>query len=413
MGDYYGHGGGSGSGAAAAVGNNKPPRTLHQTTSLKPAQPLPPGTSAPGSSLQHSDHVKIFVGGLSWQTTEESLRWHFETYGEVVSVEVMRDRVTGDPRGFAFVVFNDAATVDLVMIDKDKHEINHKFVDVKRAQARGVAPPSIHERQLQQQQQLEAAQAQQLQSTTTTASEPTSSTAAAGAAGAGANMNNRSHAPTNTSNAAADSSSGGPTPEQMQTKVFVGGIPPHVGRDELKQIFSQFGDVVDAIVMVDQVTQRSRGFGFVTFCPQQTDGTPGSAAAERSIRAQPLDMHGRQVEVKLATPRAEPLSTAPNGAAGSGDHHHNNKHHHAFQQQRSALPPGPKHVGLRAGQPATTTGEFAGLAVAYGRNGWKAGYGTKAFGKAGWDVWEDTLGDPPTRAGFSFALLNEPQQVET
>jgi len=89
------------------------------------------------------DQGKIFVGGLSWQTNEESLRWHFEQYGKVVSVEVMRDRVTGDPRGFAFVVFAEAATVDLVMKEAN-HEINHKIVDVKRAQARGVAPPSIH-----------------------------------------------------------------------------------------------------------------------------------------------------------------------------------------------------------------------------------------------------------------------------
>lgn len=48
-----------------------------------------------GISLQHSDAAKIFVGGLSWQTTEEPLRWHFEQYGTVVSVEVMRDRHTG------------------------------------------------------------------------------------------------------------------------------------------------------------------------------------------------------------------------------------------------------------------------------------------------------------------------------
>ena len=44
----------------------------------------------------------------------------------------MRDRVTGDPRGFAFVVFGDGATVDLVMAEA-KHEINHKIVDVRRA----------------------------------------------------------------------------------------------------------------------------------------------------------------------------------------------------------------------------------------------------------------------------------------
>ena len=74
------------------------------------------------------DSCKIFVGGLSWQTTEESLRYHFEQFGTVVSVEVMRDRVTGDPRGFAFVVFSEESIVDLVMSER-KHEINHKVVD--------------------------------------------------------------------------------------------------------------------------------------------------------------------------------------------------------------------------------------------------------------------------------------------
>ena len=101
-------------------------------------------TSFHGSSGGvNMDAGKIFVGGLSWQTTEESLRYHFEQYGEVQSVEVMRDRNTGDPRGFAFVVFKSDETVDLILKNKP-HEINHKVVDVKRAQARGVAPPSIH-----------------------------------------------------------------------------------------------------------------------------------------------------------------------------------------------------------------------------------------------------------------------------
>ena len=93
-----------------------------------------------GSSV---DLAKIFVGGLSWQTNEDSLRYHFEQYGEVASVEVMRDRNTNQPRGFAFVVFKSDETVDLVM-SSGPHEINHKIVDVKRAQARGQAPPSIH-----------------------------------------------------------------------------------------------------------------------------------------------------------------------------------------------------------------------------------------------------------------------------
>lgn len=173
--------------------------------------------------------------------------------------------------------------------------------------------------------------------------------------------------------------------------MFVGGLPPHVDRDELQRIFGQFGTVVDAIVMLDQQTQRSRGFGFVTF-----GGADGAAAAQRCLDVQPVDIHGRKVEVKLATPRAE-----------QPQFHSNNTNTVSNKPRSHLLPPGPKHVGLRAGlvSAAAATGEFAGLAVAYGRNGWKAGYGTKAFGKAGWDVWEDTLRAPPERAGFSFSML--------
>ena len=124
-------------------------------------------------------------------------------------------------------------------------------------------------------------------------------------------------------------------------------------RDGLRTIFEQFGPVVDAIVMVDQATQRSRCFGFVTF----ENGTQG---AQKSIEAQPLNIQGRNVEVKLATPRAE---------------------------QKRIIPAGPKHVGLRAGKSSSpSSGIYAGLSVAYGRSGWKAGYGSRAFGEAGWAV---------------------------
>lgn len=59
--------------------------------------PAPPQSSANavGAVGTGGDHSKIFVGALSWQTTEESLRVHFERYGPVQSVEVVRDRHTG------------------------------------------------------------------------------------------------------------------------------------------------------------------------------------------------------------------------------------------------------------------------------------------------------------------------------
>lgn len=182
--NYYGHGGGS-----------------------EPSASTP--TAANSNSAQAVEG-RLFVGGLSWQTTEESLRWHFEQYGEVSSVELMRDRNTGKPRGFGFVVFKDGASVD-VALQTSVHEINHKVVDVKRAQARGVAPPSIHQDQKQ----------------------------STNAHAADSGNQNSSAAPATAVEEAVD-----------YQKVFVGGLPHEIDREGLKEIFSEFGTVVDAIVMM-------------------------------------------------------------------------------------------------------------------------------------------------------------------
>jgi RNA recognition motif-containing protein len=47
--------------------------------------------------------MNIYVGNLSFETTEDHLRQAFEGFGEVSSVNVIKDKVTGKPRGFAFV----------------------------------------------------------------------------------------------------------------------------------------------------------------------------------------------------------------------------------------------------------------------------------------------------------------------
>jgi RNA recognition motif-containing protein len=53
------------------------------------------------------DAKKIFWGGLSWQTMEELLSYHFEQYGPIMSVEGMRDQNMGAFLGVTFVVFMD------------------------------------------------------------------------------------------------------------------------------------------------------------------------------------------------------------------------------------------------------------------------------------------------------------------
>jgi len=56
--------------------------------------------------------MNIYVGNMSFDTTEDQLRQTFEGYGEVSSVKIITDRDSGEPRGFAFVEMsvNDEAT---------------------------------------------------------------------------------------------------------------------------------------------------------------------------------------------------------------------------------------------------------------------------------------------------------------
>ena len=51
--------------------------------------------------------MKLYVGNLSWETNTESLKAHFEQFGEVSDAVVITDKNTGRSRGFGFVTFND------------------------------------------------------------------------------------------------------------------------------------------------------------------------------------------------------------------------------------------------------------------------------------------------------------------
>lgn len=46
---------------------------------------------------------KLFLGGISWNTTEDELRNHFSSFGEVTDAVIMTDRETGKSRGFGFI----------------------------------------------------------------------------------------------------------------------------------------------------------------------------------------------------------------------------------------------------------------------------------------------------------------------
>ncbi|XP_069692907.1 RNA-binding protein squid-like [Periplaneta americana] len=77
------------------------------------------------------DDRKLFVGGLSRQTTDRELKEHFGKFGEIESVTVKVDPYTGQSRGFAFIVFSNPKTIDKLLTSGD-HYINKRKVDPKR-----------------------------------------------------------------------------------------------------------------------------------------------------------------------------------------------------------------------------------------------------------------------------------------
>jgi RNA recognition motif-containing protein len=78
---------------------------------------------------------KLFVGGLSWGTTDDTLREAFERFGEVTEARVVMDRETGRSRGFGFVSFASAADAEAATA-MDNQPIDGRNVRVNEAQDR-------------------------------------------------------------------------------------------------------------------------------------------------------------------------------------------------------------------------------------------------------------------------------------
>jgi len=87
------------------------------------------------ASSGRDDDRKLFVGGLSWETTEKELREHFGQYGDIESINVKTDPQTGRSRGFAFIVYTSPEAIEKVTAVPE-HVINNKKVDPKKAKAR-------------------------------------------------------------------------------------------------------------------------------------------------------------------------------------------------------------------------------------------------------------------------------------
>jgi RNA recognition motif-containing protein len=81
--------------------------------------------------------TNIYVGNLSHETTEEDLRQAFEQHGQVASVAVIKDKMTGRSRGFGFVEMSDAGQAQAAISALNLQEIRGRAMTVNEARPRG------------------------------------------------------------------------------------------------------------------------------------------------------------------------------------------------------------------------------------------------------------------------------------
>ena len=76
---------------------------------------------------------KLFVGNLSWSTSDDGLRAAFEPYGEINEAKVITDRDTGRSRGFGFVTFSEDGDAEKAMEELNGTELDGRTIRVNEA----------------------------------------------------------------------------------------------------------------------------------------------------------------------------------------------------------------------------------------------------------------------------------------
>lgn len=84
--------------------------------------------------------VKLYVGNMSYDTTEQDLRTMFAEAGELITVDVIKDRDTGNPKGFAFITMGNQADAAKAITMFNGKEVGGRPLTVNTAKAREDRP---------------------------------------------------------------------------------------------------------------------------------------------------------------------------------------------------------------------------------------------------------------------------------
>ncbi|KAK4377556.1 hypothetical protein RND71_003852 [Anisodus tanguticus] len=196
-----------------------------------------------------SPDLKLFVGNLPFSVDSAALAGLFERAGNVEMVEVIYDKLTGRSRGFGFVTMSTKAEVEAA-----EQQFNGYEIDGRALRVNCGPPPEKRENSF------------------------------------GGARGGRSE------NSSYGGARGGGRSFDSSNRVYVGNLSWGVDDLALKELFSEQGQVVDAKVVYDRDSGRSKGFGFVTY----------SSAKEVNNAIDSLngvDLDGRCIRVSAAEER--------------------------------------------------------------------------------------------------------------
>lgn len=80
--------------------------------------------------------MNIYIGNMSFDTTEDQLRKAFEGFGEVSTVNIITDKYSGEPRGFAFVEMSSKNEAMAAISELNGQELNGRELNVNEARPR-------------------------------------------------------------------------------------------------------------------------------------------------------------------------------------------------------------------------------------------------------------------------------------
>ncbi|KAL3534196.1 hypothetical protein ACH5RR_002657 [Cinchona calisaya] len=166
---------------------------------------------------------KLFVRGLAWNTTSETLCAAFEEHGEIEEGAVISDKATGKSRGYGFITYKDMESSQRAL------KAASKMIDGRMVVC-NLACEGL--------------------------------------------------------------SSSGTTPDQAQRKLYIGSLSPETTSEMLLSFFAKHGEIEEGSVAYDKETNRSRGFGFITYRTVE--------AAKSAIDDPQKMLGGRNITVKLA-----------------------------------------------------------------------------------------------------------------